>query len=190
MTIGMRTSEIPYNKKDKKGERRQRQRRLGRIGEGRQLRRRGPGVNRGDGISRRGILRSGHQGIGSTSAPEPRSWRQWRRKRRRRNEDLSVLQQMGIFDVKVENVETKTNEARAMGLEAQVFEAERSRAGGRTRSRLSSLKPRRGSRGLILRGKSTCIFWGRSYGRRRSPGRSMRRRYAKWRPRLTRPWRS
>ena len=33
----------------------------------------------------------------------------------------------GIFDVKAERVETESNEARAMELKAQVFEAERDR---------------------------------------------------------------
>ena len=56
----------------------------------------------------------------------------WRRRRRRRRwrrrrlyEDLPVLQQTGIFDMKAENVKNESNEARAMELEAQVFEAER-----------------------------------------------------------------
>ena len=34
-------------------------------------------------------------------------------------------EQTGILDVKAERVETKSNEARAMELEAQMFEAER-----------------------------------------------------------------
>ena len=34
----------------------------------------------------------------------------------------------GIFDVKAERVETKSNEVQAMELEAQMFEAERDRA--------------------------------------------------------------
>ena len=50
------------------------------------------------------------------------------RSRRRRKKDIPVLQQTGIFDVKAERVDTKSNEARAMELEAQVFEAERARA--------------------------------------------------------------
>ena len=50
------------------------------------------------------------------------------RRRRRRDEDLPVLQQTGIFNMKAERVETESNEARAMELEAQVFEAERARA--------------------------------------------------------------
>ena len=37
-------------------------------------------------------------------------------------------EQTGIFDVKAERVETESNEARAMELEAQMFEAERARA--------------------------------------------------------------
>ena len=80
--------------------------RQGRIGEGRQLRRRGMGVNTGNTISRRRILRSGHQGMGPTPVLEPR-----RRRRRRRDEDLPVLQQTGIFDMKAERVETESNEA-------------------------------------------------------------------------------
>ena len=44
------------------------------------------------------------------------------------DEDLPVLQQTGIFDMKAERVETESNEARAMELEAQVFEVERDRA--------------------------------------------------------------
>ena len=52
-----------------------------------------------------------------------RRWRRWRR-----DEDLPVLQQTGIFDVKVERVETKSNEARAMKLKAQMFEEEMARA--------------------------------------------------------------
>ena len=59
-----------------------------------------------------------------TSALEPGR----RRRRRRRNEDLPILQQTGIFDVKAERVETESNEAQAMELEAQVFEDERARA--------------------------------------------------------------
>ena len=51
-----------------------------------------------------------------------------RRRRRRRGEDVLVLQKTGIFDVKAERVETESNEARAIELEAQVFEAERARA--------------------------------------------------------------
>ena len=47
-------------------------------------------------------------------------------------EDLPVQQQTGIFGVRAERIETEINEARAMELEAQVFEAERARAGGRT----------------------------------------------------------
>ena len=66
--------------------------------------------------------------------------------------------------MKSERVETESNEARAMEIEAQVFEADRARAGGRTRLRPSSLKRRRGSGRLISRGKSTCGFWVRSYG--------------------------
>ena len=96
--------------------------------------------------------------MGPTSALEPR-------RRRRRNENIPTLQQTGIFDAKAERVETEINEARAMELEAQVFEAERARARGRTRSRPSSPKWRRGSRGLRSRRKSTCGFWGRSYRR-------------------------
>ena len=57
------------------------------------------------------------------SALEPR-----RQRRRRRYEDLPVLQKTGIFNMKAERVETESNEAREMELEAQVFEAERSRA--------------------------------------------------------------
>ena len=106
--------------------RRQQQRRQGRISEGRQLRQRGPGVNPGDGISRREILRSGHRGMGTTSALEPR--RHMRRRRRRRNKDPPVLRQTGIFGMKAERFETKSNEVRAMELKAQVFEAERARA--------------------------------------------------------------
>ena len=53
---------------------------------------------------------------------EPRR-RQRRRRRRRRNEDIPVLQQTGIFDVKAERVKTKSNKARAIELKAQVFEA-------------------------------------------------------------------
>ena len=40
---------------------------------------------------------------------------------------------MGIFDVKVERVETKINKARAMELEAQMFETDRSRVRKRWR---------------------------------------------------------
>ena len=101
--------------------------------------------------------------MGSTSALGPR--RRKRRRKRRRDEDIPVLQQTGIFDVKVERVDTKSNEARAMEIEAQVFEAERARAGGRTRSRLSSLKRRRGSRGMRSRGKIMCSFCVRGDGR-------------------------
>ena len=36
--------------------------------------------------------------------------------------------QTGIFDAKSERVETESNKARAMELEAQMYEAERSRA--------------------------------------------------------------
>ena len=54
--------------------------------------------------------------------------RQRRPRRRRRDEDLPVLQKTGIFGVKVERVETKSNEVRAMKVEAQVFVAERARA--------------------------------------------------------------
>ena len=60
--------------------------------------------------------------MGPTSALEPR------RRRRRSDEDLPVLQKMGIFDVKSERVDTESSEAQAMELEAQVFEAERARA--------------------------------------------------------------
>ena len=63
--------------------------------------------------------------MGQTPALELRRLR-WRR-RRRRKEDLPVLQQTGIFNVKAEMVETESNEARVMEIEAQVFEAERSR---------------------------------------------------------------
>ena len=59
--------------------------------------------------------------MGPTPVLEPR-------RRRRRDEDLPVLQQTGIFDMKSERVETESNEARAMEIEAQVFEAERDRA--------------------------------------------------------------
>ena len=48
--------------------------------------------------------------------------------RRRRDEVLPVLQQTGIFDVKAERFETESNEARAMELAVQVFEAERAKA--------------------------------------------------------------
>ena len=81
--------------------------------------------------------------MGPTSALEHKRWRrrrrrsrQRRRRRRRRrrcDKDLPVLQQTGVFDVKAERVETKSNEARAMELEAWVFEAERDRAGQRWR---------------------------------------------------------
>ena len=108
----------------RRGRRRKWQRQQGRIDEGYQIRRNGLGVNPGDGISRRGILYSGHQGMGPKSALEPRR----RRRRRKRNKDLHILQQTGIFDVKAERVETESNEARAIELEAQVFEAERARA--------------------------------------------------------------
>ena len=64
--------------------------------------------------------------MGSTSALGPR--RRKRRRKRRRDEDIPVLQQTGIFDVKVERVETESNEARAMEIEAQVFEAEKYRS--------------------------------------------------------------
>ena len=50
------------------------------------------------------------------------------RRKRRRDEDLPILQQAGIFDMKAERVETESNKAGAMELEAQVFEAERARA--------------------------------------------------------------
>ena len=85
--------------------------------------------------------------------------------------ELEVLQreaeeeeQTGIFDVRTERVETKSNEARAMEFEAQMFKAERARAGGRMRSRPSSLNRRRGSVGLRSRGERTCGYWRRSGG--------------------------
>ena len=63
------------------------------------------------------------------SALEPRRQRwQRRRRRRKRDDDLPVLQQTGIFDVKAERVETESNEVRAMELKAEVFEAEKTRA--------------------------------------------------------------
>ena len=64
--------------------------------------------------------------MGQTSVMEP--MRKRRRMRRIRNEDLPVLQKTGIFDVKAERVETKSNKTRAMELEAHMFEAERARA--------------------------------------------------------------
>ena len=69
-------------------------------------------------------------------------------------------EQTGIFDVKAERVETKSNEARAMEIEAQMFEAERDRSGGRTWSSLISLNQSRGIVGMMLRGKITCGFEG------------------------------
>ena len=68
------------------------------------------------------------------SALEPRR----RQRRRRRDEDLPILHQTRIFDVKAEKVETESNEARVMELEAQVFEAERARE--RQRKRENALK--------------------------------------------------
>ena len=44
------------------------------------------------------------------------------------DEDLPVLQKTGIFEVKSERVKTESKKARAMELEAQVFEADRKRA--------------------------------------------------------------
>ena len=73
---------------------------------------------------------------------------------------------MGIFDVKAERVETESNEARAMELEAQMFEAERSIV--RQIWRENALKAKiaeAGRVGLRSMGESTCGFWGRSYGR-------------------------
>ena len=61
-----------------------------------------------------------------TSDLEPRRHRS--RRRRRHDKDITVFLQTEIFDMKAERVETKSNEAQAMELEAQVFEAERSRA--------------------------------------------------------------
>ena len=63
--------------------------------------------------------------MGPASALEPRRRRRWRR--RSCDEDLPVLQQTGIFDMKAVRVETEINEVRAMELEAQVVEAERAR---------------------------------------------------------------
>ena len=62
--------------------------------------------------------------MGPTSALKPRRWR----RQRRRDKDLSILQQTGIFDAKAERVDTESNEAQGMELEAQVFEEERARA--------------------------------------------------------------
>ena len=62
--------------------------------------------------------------MGPTSALKPRRWR----RQRRRDKVLPVLQQTGIFDVKAERFETESNEARAMELKVQVFEAERDTA--------------------------------------------------------------
>ena len=61
-----------------------------------------------------------------TSDLEPRRHRS--RRRRRHDKDITVFLQTEIFDMKAERVETKSNEAQAMELEAQVFEAERARA--------------------------------------------------------------
>ena len=60
-----------------------------------------------------------------TSDLEPRRHRS--RRRRRHDKDITVFLQTEIFDMKAERVETKSNEAQAMELEAQVFEAERDR---------------------------------------------------------------
>ena len=71
--------------------------------------------------------------------------------------------------MKAELVETENNKARAMELEAQVFEARRSRA--RQIWREDSLKAEfptaeeRDQRGEIGGGDSTGGLWGRIYGR-------------------------
>ena len=127
-TIGMGTLERTPKKKEKKGTEVGAEEATRADRRRTSLQRRGPIFNPGDRIYRRGILRSSQRGMVPTSALEPRRRRRrsWRR-RRRRDEDLPVLQQTGIFNVKAERVETKINEVRAMELEAQVFKAQRDR---------------------------------------------------------------